>query len=56
MSQWFKHNLTRPKSAMWLYSESDWFSAHRMTNRRYGMNGTILLGWLIHVDEIKLLF
>jgi len=40
---------------MWLHSESDWFGAHRLTNQRYGMNGTIQLGWLIQVDEIKLL-
>jgi len=40
---------------MWLHSESDWFGARRMTNQRYGMKGTIQLGWLIRVDEIKLL-
>jgi len=50
-----KHNLTCLKSAMWLHSESDCFSAHRITNQRYGMNGTILMGWLIQVREIKLL-
>ena len=41
-------SLTCLKSGMWLNSESDWFSSHRMTNQRYGMNGTILLGWFIH--------
>ena len=40
---------------MWLHSEIDWFSAHDMTNQRYGINGTIQLGWLIQVEEIKLL-
>jgi hypothetical protein len=54
MSQWFKHNLTRLKTAKWVHSESDWFGDQRMTNQRYGINGTIQLGWLTQVDEVKL--
>jgi hypothetical protein len=55
MSQWFKNYLTSLKSAEWLHGKSDWFGAQRTTNQRYGMNGTIQLGWLTQVDEIKLL-